>query len=301
MKGQRRHDLEKNYLADWLASTFTAVKPYGNAIWIGVLVLVILAAASTIWSRWSAAGSQQAWTEFYTAMSSNNPTKLDSVSEQFPHTQAGTWATLLAADIYLAEGCEQLFTNKASANQDLQKASERYQTVLQEARTSALREQATFGLARAYEALSGTRQSKGELSQAIEKYEEVVKNWPSGAYAARASRAAEELKRPAVKSFYDKFAQFDPKPAYSPESAAPGQKPSFDLDSLGEPVLPHKTAPAGETKPAGGSETKPAPGGETKPKPASEAKPAPGAKPVAPAAKDTSAPKKPSGEPATKK
>ena len=43
MKGERRHELEKNELAAWLAKTFGVVIPYQNAILGAVLLVAVVA------------------------------------------------------------------------------------------------------------------------------------------------------------------------------------------------------------------------------------------------------------------
>ena len=111
----------------------------------------------------------------------------------------------------------------------------------------ALRERATFGLARTYESLSGTRRAENELQKAIETYEGVVKNWPKGAYAEMASRRLEELRSPETKRFYDKLAQYDPKPVFADTPGGPGK----DLDLGAVPPEPGQkpTAPKADSVP----------------------------------------------------
>ncbi len=80
-------------------------------------------------------------------------------------------------------------------------------------------------------------------------------------------------------ALYDRFAQFDPKPAFSP---APGGKPAFDMNALpndGPPapstVTPEPKAAEKAQEPSKAEETKP-PEGAT---PAEETKPSGGAAP----------------------
>jgi hypothetical protein len=84
-----------------------------------------------------------------------------------------------------------------------------------EARSPLLRERALFGLARTYEALSGTRRSQGELEKAIQNYQELVsnKNYKDGAVLlpGQGSPGGPRHYRPA-RTFYDQFAHFDPQP-----------------------------------------------------------------------------------------
>jgi len=261
MKGQRRHELKQNDLADWLAGVFQTVKPYQNAI-LGVVVLAVVGtAAYAWWSRQSSARAAAGWDDFYTAISSGNPAKFDRLIEQYPDTPVAQHAAVVAGDLHLAYGCNMLFVNKASANQELRKAVEHYLTVLGQSPKPMLREQATFGLARALEA-------QGDLEGAAQRYEEVGRNWPDGAYAAAAARRLDDLNRASTKAIYDKFAKFDPKPAFTDEPGTPGRRLPFDLDSLPDegPVFQPDTTfnlnleergPEDQTTPGDADETPP--------------------------------------------
>jgi predicted negative regulator of RcsB-dependent stress response len=225
MKSEERHRLQQNQLADWIGKTITSIKPYQNSILIVVLLVVVGMAAYTVWSRVSATENTQAWDELNAAMESGNIAKLAKVREDRPNTHVAHVAAVVEADYSLAEGCNSLFVSKAVANQKLAKAVELYRTVLDQSRNSSLLQRATFGLARA-------REAKGELERAMELYQEVSTKWPDGAFAVAAARRLDDLKRPATKRLYDRFAKFDPKPAYSSESGLPGQRPNFDMKSL---------------------------------------------------------------------
>ena len=154
--------------------------------------------------------------------------------EQYPGTDVAHWAGVLAGDVYLGEGCRQLFRNKASAIQELRKAIEHYRTVQEQSRAPELLQRTAFGSARAYEALAGTRESGEALKRAIKAYQEVVQKWPKGAYAAVAARRLEDLKRPDIQAFYDKFAKHDPQPPVSDQTGIPGEPLPFESESLSE-------------------------------------------------------------------
>lgn len=232
MKSERRHELQHNELADWIARSYETVRPYGNAILAAVAVVCLVAIGWLWWSRQSAADSATAWNSLYLAQVNNNPDDLVELASSHPDTNVGHWAAVVAGDMYLATGCEQLFTNKATAAQDLRKAVDSYLRVLQSSQTASLRERATFGLARAYEALSGTRQSQGELDKAVETYQTLVEKWPNGAYTEVGKQRLADLQRPATKQFYDKFAQYDPKPAFTEQPDTPGEKLPFSTEAL---------------------------------------------------------------------
>ncbi|NUQ61334.1 MAG: hypothetical protein HUU20_02530 [Pirellulales bacterium] len=232
MKSERRHELQHNELAAWITRSFETVRPYGNAV-VGAIAVVCLVAIGWIWwSRQSAADDASAWNNVYQAQVGNNPAALMEVAESHPDANVGQWAAAVAGDMFLVSGCEQLFTNKATAAQELRKAVESYLVVLKNSQSPTLRERATFGLARAYESLSGTRQSQGELDRAIESYQTLLDKWPDGAYTELARQRLTDLQRPATKQFYDKFAQYDPKPAYTEQPGTPGEKLPFSTEAL---------------------------------------------------------------------
>ena len=221
MKSERRHELQHNTLFDWLNRTVAKIAPYSNAI----LATILLAGVGLLgWSWWSGraeARQEQAWTDLFGAVNSGNPANLDDVVERYPGSEVAQWASVVAADMHLEQGCRQLFESKALGAQELQEAHDKYLLVLKDARNPQLRERATFGLARAYEALAGTRQSQGELDRASENYQNVVDNWPQGVYIDLARQRLEDLKRADTKQFYDAFAKYEPKPA--PPAARTGR------------------------------------------------------------------------------
>lgn len=227
MKSERRHELEKNVLADWLVQFSKDIQPYQNQILLGALAVVVVLFGWVWWSGSQATESAAAWDSFHQAVSMGSPSEFERVAEEFPSSEAAIWAEAMAADIHLTTGCNQLFTNKASAQEELRRAIEGYLAVLERATDPVLRERATYGLARAQEAL-------GNLGEAEETYQEVVRSWPNGTYAPAAKQRAAALQKPSMKQFYDKFAKYDPKPAFADEPGTPGEKPPFDFEALPE-------------------------------------------------------------------
>jgi predicted negative regulator of RcsB-dependent stress response len=222
MKSQRRHELERNALADWLTESIETIKPYTTAILAVILLIVIASFAITWWNSHASAQSGTAWDAFSSALESHSVTELERVAETHSHSRVGQWAAVAAGDLLLHEGCDALFSNKASANQQLRRAADDYMQVLDQSSDSTLRERATFGLARA-------REAQNDLPKAIERYEQVVKEWPDATFSALAQQRLDDLQRKSTKVFYDEFAKYDPKPAYSDN---PGKGPLFDASSL---------------------------------------------------------------------
>ncbi len=245
MKGERRHELEKNELADWLAKWIERIKPYQNAILGTVLLVAVASVGYSWWAGQSSGNRAAAWDAFHRAIwdlsraqTSPSPTDFEAIVDDFPDTDVALWARAMAGDLHLAFGCDALFRNKAVANQELREAVDHYLKVLESGtHNSILRQRATFGLARA-------RESQGDLEKAMQHYEDVAKSWKDGAYAAVAASRLEDLKRSDTRLLYDQFAKFDPKPAISPDFGFPKGPPSFDINSLSddgplfEPKLP---------------------------------------------------------------
>ncbi|MGI6419893.1 MAG: hypothetical protein ACOX1P_30015 [Thermoguttaceae bacterium] len=330
MRSERRHELHRNALADWLIQSWEKIKPYLNVVLMGAIVAMLAFLGYSWVSGSSASKEANAWDAVFLAMGAGNTSELERAVEQYPKTTAADWAAVLAGDLHLQAGCEELFTTKATAADELQRALDKYKLVLANSRAPVVRERATYGLARTYEAMAGARQSQGDLDLATEHYEKVAKEWPDGAYAAEAARRAAALKQLETRKFYDAFAAWEPKPAFtSPEgmdkinvpfddaSLKEGEQPKDffgDIkEALDKKIEGAKQAEAPESNASGGSAAPEAadagakgtaPPAEPPAKPAAEAKPAePPAKPAAeaksaePAAKPAGeAPKKTPGE-----
>jgi hypothetical protein len=288
MKSERRHELQHNELADWIIKSAKAIQPYQNLLLAVVVITVVAATAYTWWTRTTVEQTGRAWDELNggvaAASAGGSLDKLLKVVEEYPDTSVGRTAAVVLADFRLASGCSRRFMSKALAEPELSKAIELYEADLKEGHGEFLRERATFGLARA-------KESKGDLPSARQYYDEVVKKWPRGTYAAVAKQRLDDLERGETKRMYDDFAKFDRKPDFAPSSKLPGlAMPPGELPNLpSEPTVEPNTLP--DLPPAGFAppdEKKPVdnkkPSGEKKPvdakKPLGEKKPAEGKKPL---------------------
>ena len=220
MKSERRHELEKNELAVWLTNAIEQVRPYTTAILGAVLAVLIVVFAVSLWNRHAASHASGAWDAYFAALvSPDSIAELEKVAEAHAGSPVCYWATVAASDQRKARGCDQLLTNRGAAEQQLHEAINGYQAVLKGASAPMLLEQASFGLARAYEAL-------GKLEDAGENYEKVIEQWPQGAFAASARQRLADIRSPAIQEFYRKLAKYTPKPA----SAGPSE-PIFSLEN----------------------------------------------------------------------
>jgi hypothetical protein len=233
MKSERRHELQHNTLADWLATTFETIKPYQNHILAGVTLLIVVIGGITIWRHNAEGQNASAWKDYLRAIETGNTANLVKVVEQYPDTEAAQAAKLASADIHFAKGCEQLFVSRGIAQQELDKAIDLYQDVLKKGDTPPLHEVATLGLARSKEACG----DKESLAEAVKYYAEIVTNWPSGGCAVLAKERLTNLKRPETQKLYADFHNFDPKPSYSEQGTSDKQFP-FPLPGSDTNTLP---------------------------------------------------------------
>ena len=225
MKSERRHELQHNELADWLAKTGQSLKPYQNLILLVVVLGMVGIASYVWWSKTTSSQAAEAWSELNTGLERGDLTKLAQVTETYPDSKVARTANVLSAEYHLIDGCNQLFHNKTIGEQQLNKAIYAYELELREGKSSLLRERATFGLAQAKEA-------KGDLDEAAGYYKDLVKNWPDGAYTAVAEQRLRDLKRPDVRKMYTDFRSFTPAPPVANELPMPGQTPAFDTQNI---------------------------------------------------------------------
>lgn len=252
MKSERRHELEHNELATWLANIIKQVEPYSKVLLLGALLVVLTILLVNWWGQTSGAGAAKAWDEYHAAFNSDSVIQLEDLAEANKDASVGQWSALAAGNFRLNTGTQMMFTKRADAIQELRKALEMYDLALASSRADAIRERALFGRARAYETLAGSRQSEGELDKAIADYKTLVETYPKSASALMAKHRLADLESKATREFYDKFAQYTPP---TPDAKALPDVPGLNFDnpnllpegSLG-PGLP--AAPSMDEKPA---------------------------------------------------
>jgi hypothetical protein len=227
MKTERRHELQTNVLAESLARWGEKVRPYSRAALAGLIAIVAVLFA---WSYYSAQASRHeadGWNEYFEAMNERDPReRLGQIVERYPGTSVGQCSRVVLADIELDDGTNRLFSDKAAAKDELRRVVDTYQAVLFETDDASLRQRATYGLARAREALGQ------DLAKASEEYRSIAERWPDSPYAAPALERAKDLDRAETKQFYDWFAKYEPPRPMSNEPGTPGARPDFLKDPL---------------------------------------------------------------------
>jgi hypothetical protein len=187
---------------------------------------VLVAVAILLFMWWSRQSATQAATASQ-ALFSGNIEELARLAEQQKGTPTGDWAALSFANYRSIEASRERFQNRSPASEKLKEAIDKYR-IATESRLPLVKEEATFGLAKALEC----RGTADDLKEAREKYQAVIKNWSSGAFAEMAQKRLDDLDRQATMDFYQAFAQFDPKP--SSKGPDLSGRPPFSPDSLPE-------------------------------------------------------------------
>jgi hypothetical protein len=221
MKAEKRHEMEKNVLADWLGEQIEAAKPYAPTIGIALvggacaILLVIYLLGS------GGAASARAWSTYFSAISDRDPVlPLEAFVKEMPNSPASLWAMQAVGDISLTQGSQQLFTDREEAKKSLDKAEVALKKVEAEAKDPLLKTRSRLSLGKLYETLCKPAQAK-------KYYELVVESEKDSAVGKVAQRAVKRLSDPRETELLAWFAEQKPR------------KPSPGLGSGGLPGLPN--------------------------------------------------------------
>lgn len=228
MKSERRHELQHNELSDHMGVMAERVRPYTAGIAISVIAILVALGLYSFWKGQQRVQNAEAWEAYYAATQTLSPdmAKLEDVAKKFPRDNVGLWASIMLADYQLADGAQELFSDRAKANENLAKAVVNYNHVLENTREDVLRERADIGLARAYEA-------QGELEKARQRYQVLILDSAGSPFALLARERLDHLELAQTKEFYDWFGKQDPKPSAT-AAPATGDPVDFDFSKLPE-------------------------------------------------------------------
>lgn len=230
MKTARRHELQTNTLADWLGESLENAKPYAKMALGIVLAAIVLIAFYLVMSRRSAKEEERGWNRYFAAFDSQEPGDLDDVAKEFIGTPISNWANLALADRKFAEGTNDLFSDRAKANEALAAAVTHYREA-GKGTDPLLQQRATFGLARCYESQTG------QLDAARKEYQQVIDRWPDSTFADMAKSRLADIDRNSTKEFYDWFADARLPAPPGDEPGIPGVKPPVNLDGATDTEL----------------------------------------------------------------
>ncbi len=234
MKAERRHELQTNALAAWLAKTIEQLKPHANTILIGGGLLIAAIAAVVYLSGRTTSSSADSWGDYYQAASldASNADNVDAriaeltnVAEKYPDEAPGLWARLMAAEAQLLRGANTRFKDREEALDDLDKAQLDFEEVIKgadglpDSQNRLLLQRAHWGLAATFDALA-------EGDSAVEQYETLAGTWPDSALGKAAAERAENLK--GMEDWFQWYASVDPatvEPTATRDRFPPGSTP----------------------------------------------------------------------------
>ena len=205
MNRAKKHELERNVLADRIESVSASVQPVLPAI-LGVIAIV--AVGSIMWGVYSSSvkrSQSAAWTEYYFNLSGGDADTYLDVADAYPKSEMSGWARLAAADNYLHKGIDALYINRPEGEDNLKLAISTYEKVTSQGSGDELRAKAIWGLAQAHESL-------GDLEQAGSYYEEFAQIVTQRELKNAAAARLAFITSPSGKNFYEWFNQLEPKP-----------------------------------------------------------------------------------------
>jgi len=220
MKSEKRHELQKNELADWIGNHAEAAADYFWPV-AGCVVVAFAAAIGVAWYMNNRdATAAAAWDKYYQAFSERErEPELKKVAEDQPDTLAALWAKQSFADLSRSQGAQLMFVDRPEGETKLKEAEEAYKDVLAKARDPFLLSRAQFGMARTQEALC-------QPEKAREYYELVAKSEKDSALGKAATREAKRLAEKDQIELIAWFAKQQPKkPAPTGHGGMPGLPP----------------------------------------------------------------------------
>ena len=208
MKSERRHELEKNVLADRVGAGLESVHSYWPMILGGLAILVV---GSLAWGLYSSSARKQAaeaWTDYYFSMAGGEAEAFLDLSERYPNSSAAGWARQTAGNGFLERGVDALYVNKSEGESLIKQAISEFEQ-LEDSSNQELRAKALYGLAQAHESL-------GDLDTAIAYYEKLMKATPREALLRSASERLAFLNSDSGKEFYAWFGTLEARCPHRP-------------------------------------------------------------------------------------
>lgn len=205
MKSERRHELQKNELADRLASGIESTRSLLPVIGIVLAVMLVGAIGWGVYNRYSRGQASAAWTDFYFNLTSGDADSFNDLAADYPRSPAAGWAQQVAGDAFLQRGIASMYRNRTEAKELIGKAIAAFESVDQAASNPELRAKALLGLAQAHETL-------GDVDQAASFYQQLSKVATQPGLVNEANQRLAFVTSDTGKSFYTWFSQLDPKP-----------------------------------------------------------------------------------------
>ena len=243
MKTDRRHELEKNELADFANQSSDILSNYWQAILAGIIGLVAL-----VWfigyMMTPGARNTKEWRDYLTVLSKSSTDEasadaLGSFGRNNRSTTAGLWALALSADRDLAQGLQQQFIDRKKSTEAFNNAAEAYLLVVKDSKDPFLLARANFGAAQAYEGI-------GDVAKAIDYYHAAAKHDGDKALGRESKRRLALLEKKETAEWYASFFKHPLMPIATRQTKPELPNPYRDLPDNPELSLP---SPDDVTKP----------------------------------------------------
>jgi hypothetical protein len=248
MKTERRHELEKNQLADWLTSKITWCEENARLIAGVVAGIAIIGIVYFVLSNRKQEREAAAWNTFFTANVGPDTGALETLANNDGDLLAGQLADLRLADHNLAQGIDEMSKDRTAATEKITKSKD-YYTRLEKSRNAWMQERAALGLARGYETL-------GMLDKAQEHYTK-LRDFKDGLYHDFAVEKLKYLGRRQTQEFAEFYKNHKPRklpgagPLVDPSRfTMPNDATHSGLNLTPDTIFPAGTAAATTTTPA---------------------------------------------------
>ena len=227
----KRQELQKNELADWLEEKIEDIRPYFPAISIGGLLAVAVVLGVWWYSSQQAQASAASWNQYFAALAERDQEEaLQKVIDSEKTSEPANWARQTLADMNLARGSAAVYTDREESKKRLDAAGALYGEILKNTNDPLLQSRAAFGLARVQESLFNATEAK-------KLYEEVAKSYPDTTIGKEAEQAAKRLSDKSDVEMLNWLANQTPKrPAPSP-TGRPGGVPGLPGDLPDRPDI----------------------------------------------------------------
>lgn len=276
MKSDRRHQLQENTLAHWMAPKVEAARPYGMLI-VGVVVAIIaIVVIILVIQNSQTSAEEEAWArimrltsnEYFfqqqqleaekhpnqnltaaeiSQLSDRIEAEVKAAVESAPDSTAALRGKLFLADRARTRGTSALFTDPQAAGGQLDEAIELYDEISKTAEDDWLRDRANFFLAETLIARAG----EADIQQAKDIYKNLSESGPytesakaqlqtlKGSFAWFRSELDRAASRPNAGTSTGGSNPFNtPGPVSNQPSDLPGGSASDLLDKLAPPLPP---------------------------------------------------------------
>ena len=203
MDSKKRHELEQNLLAKWLASQYEDwIRP--NSGWLGYAVLGVLIAVTVIIvtkqvNTWN---QNAAWKQYYAALHSEQADAELELVAQSTKGIVGAHARLALAQRQLAKGCSLVLSNKKESIVLLEQALDSFRQVQKATSDASILQKAGLGLGQCWETLAAARIGN-DLAEAEKEYQNVIDRWKEGYAVKQAQGRLTRIRQPATKEFLE--------------------------------------------------------------------------------------------------